>query len=68
MSIVLTEEQQQALDLQDEVPPRVIDLAYYLVTVTDYEAVRESAEEEKRQKAIRTVGLGNAVGKMEETP
>jgi len=30
----------------------------------DYEAVREMLEEERRQKAIRAVGLRNAVGRM----
>jgi hypothetical protein len=69
MSIVLTEQQQQALDAQGETPPRVIDprsnAAYYLVASPDYDAVRELLEEERRQKAIRAVGLRNAVGRME---
>ena len=72
MSIVLTEQQQQALAAQVEAPPRVIDprsnAAYYLIEVSDYEAVRELVEEERRQKAIRQVGLRNAVGRMEEAP
>jgi hypothetical protein len=72
MSIELTEQQQQALDAQSEVPPRVIDprsnAAYYLVAATDYEAVRELLEEERRQKAIRAVGLRNAAGRMQEAP
>ncbi len=72
MRIELTEQQQQALDAQTESPPRVIDprsnAAYYLVAAPDYEAVRELLEEERRQKAIRAVGLRNAVGRMEAEP
>lgn len=68
MSIELTEQQQQALEAQAEAPPRVIDprsnVAYYLVPAPDYEAVRDLLEEERRQKAIRAVGLRNAVGRM----
>ena len=72
MSIELTEQQQQALDAQAEVPPRVIDprsnAAYYLVAAPEYEVVRELLEEERRQKAIRAVGLRNAAGRMGEAP
>jgi hypothetical protein len=72
MSIELTEQQQQALDAQSEKPPRVIDprsnLAYFLIAAQDYEAVREILEEERQQKAIRAVGLRNAVGRMEAEP
>ena len=72
MSIELTEQQQQALDARVETPPRVIDprsnSAYYLVPVPDYDAIRELLEEERRQKAIRAVGLRNAVGRMEAEP
>jgi hypothetical protein len=72
MSIVLTEQQQRDLDHQAEVPPRVIDprsnVAYYLVTATDYEAIRELLAEEKEQTAMRAIGLRNAAGRMEEAP
>jgi hypothetical protein len=72
MSIELTEQQQRALDAQAENPPLVIDprsnAAYYLVPAPDYEAVRELLEEERRQKAIRAVGLRNAVGRMGAEP
>ena len=72
MSIELTEQQQQSLDLEAQTPPRVIDprtnAAYYLVAAPDYEAVRELLEEERRQKAIRAVGLRNAAGRMGEVP
>jgi hypothetical protein len=67
MSIELTEQQQQALDAQGEQPARVIDprgnMAYYLVAAPEYEAVRELLEEERRQRAIRAVGLRNAAGR-----
>lgn len=68
MSIELTAQQQQALDLQAEAPLRVIDprsnAAYYLIPAEDYEALREQLEEERRQNAIHAVGLRNAVGRM----
>jgi hypothetical protein len=72
MSIELTEQQQQALDSQGEGPPRVIDprtnVSYYLVPASVYEAVRELLEEERRQKAIRAVGLRNAARRLDEAP
>ena len=70
MSIELTEQQQQSLDTHMEDPPRVIDprtnAAYILIPVEDYESIREILEDEKRQKAIRAVGLRNAVGRLNE--
>ena len=70
MKIELTEAQQQALDAHPEQPPRVIDPrskeAYYLVSESDYNAIRELLDDERRQKAVRAVGLRNAVGRMEE--
>jgi hypothetical protein len=72
MSIELTEQQQLTLDAQAETPPRVIDprsnAAYFLIAASDYEAVRELLEEERRQKAIRAVGLRNAAGRMGAEP
>lgn len=72
MSIELTQQQQQALDAQVETPPRVIDprsnTAYYLIAAPDYEAIVELLEEERRQSAIRAVGLRNAVGRMGAEP
>lgn len=72
MSIELTEQQQQALDTEAETPPRLIDprsnAAYYLIPATDYEAIRELLEDEQRQKAIRAIGLRNAVGRMGTEP
>jgi len=70
MGIQLTEQQQQVLDAHVETPPRVIDprsnAAYYLIAAQEYDAVRELLDEERRLKAIRAVGLHNAVGRMEE--
>jgi hypothetical protein len=72
MSIELTEQQQQTLDIQTEIPPRVIDprnnATYYLVAAPDFEAIQDLLEEERLQKAIRAVGLRNAAGRMEEVP
>ncbi len=72
MDIQLTPQQQQALDTQEERPPRVIDprtnTAYILVPEVDYEAVRELLEEERRQQAIHATALRNAVGRMNEVP
>lgn len=72
MNIVLTQQQQQILDTQIGTPPRVVDprsnAAYYLIGATDYDAVRELLEEERRQKAIHAVGLRNAAGRIQERP
>ena len=72
MTIELTEQQQQALDAQPGKPPRFIDprtnTSYFLLPATDYETVREILEDERRQKAIRAVGLRNAVGRIGEAP
>ena len=49
MSIELTPQQQQALDTQEESPPRIIDprtnTTYILVPEVDYESIRELLEE-----------------------
>jgi PHD/YefM family antitoxin component YafN of YafNO toxin-antitoxin module len=72
MSIELTAQQQHALDVLSEQPLRVIDprnnTAYYLIAVSQYEAIRELLEEERQQRAIRAVGLRNAAARIEETP
>ncbi len=72
MSIELTTQQLQALDAGGETPPRVVDPrnheAYVLIPVPEYEAVREILDEEKRQNAIRAVGLVNAARRMESEP
>jgi hypothetical protein len=72
MSIRLTPQQQEALDTQEDGPPRVVDprsnTTYILVREVDYEAFRELLEEERRQKAIHEVALRNAAGRLNETP
>jgi len=68
--IELTEQQQLSLDTIGEAPPRVVDprtkVTYVLVPEVDYEAVQEAIEDDRRQRAIRAVGLRNAVGRMSE--
>jgi PHD/YefM family antitoxin component YafN of YafNO toxin-antitoxin module len=72
MSIELTEQQRRILDEVRGEPPRVIvprtSDAYILVPAADYEAIRESLEEERRQKALRAVGRRNAIGRIGEAP
>ena len=72
MDIQLTPQQQQALDTQEDRPPRVIDprtnTAYILVPEVDYEAIRELLDDERRQQAIHAVALRNAAGRMNDVP
>ena len=72
MDIRLTEQQQRALDSTDAELPQVVDprtnAAYVLIPLTEYEAVREIVEDERRQRAIRAVGLRNAGRRVDEAP
>jgi len=72
MSIELTPQQQQALDIQEGAPPRVVDprthITYVLIPEVDYEAIRELLEDERRQQAIHAVALRNAAGRIDEAP
>ena len=72
MAIRLTEQQWHALDATDAEPPEVIDprtnAAYVLIPLTEYEAVREIIDDERRQRAIRAVGLRNAERRVDEVP
>jgi hypothetical protein len=72
MAIRLTEQQQQALDSTDAEPPQVVDprtnAAYVLLSLTEYEAVREIVEDERQQRAIRAVALRNAGRRVDEAP
>jgi hypothetical protein len=72
MAIRLTEQQQRALDSTDAQPPQVVDprtnAAYVLIPLTEYDAVREIVEDEKRQRAIRTVAFRNAGRRADEAP
>jgi PHD/YefM family antitoxin component YafN of YafNO toxin-antitoxin module len=71
MTLRLTEQQQQALDSAETVPPQIVDprtdAAYVLIPAAEYETVREILEDERRQRALRAVALQNAVGRMDET-
>ena len=72
MTVRLTEQQQRALDSTDAQPLQVVDprtnAAYVLIPLTEYEAVREVVEDERRQMAIRTMGLRNAGRRIDEAP
>ena len=72
MSIQLTPQQLQALDVDKGGSPRVIDprnnVSYVLVSEVEYESVREVLEDEQRQRSIRAVALRNAIGRMSEKP
>lgn len=72
MSIQLTPQQQKVLDSQEEGPPRVIDprtnTSYILLREVDYESIRELLEDERRQKAIHTLALRNAAGRIDDIP
>jgi hypothetical protein len=72
MTIELTDQQQQTLDALGEAYPRVIDprtrASYVLIPEVDYEAVHEALEDDRRQRAIRAVGLRNAIGRLGEEP
>jgi hypothetical protein len=71
MSIQLTPQQRQALDTQEDSPPRVIDprtnTSYILVREVDYESIRDLLEDERRQQAIHAVALRNAAGRIDDT-
>ena len=72
MTIELTDQQQQALDALGEELPRVMDprtrSCYVLVPEVDYESIHEALEDDRRQRAIRAVGLRNTIGRMGEEP
>ena len=72
MTIELTQQQQRTLDALGEALPRVIDprtrTTYVLVPEVDYDAVHETLEDDRQQRAIRSVGLRNAIGRMDEGP
>ena len=72
MAIRLIEQQQRTLDSEDAELPQVVDPrtneAYVLIPLTEYEGVREIVEDEKRQRAIRAIGLRNAGRRLDEAP
>jgi hypothetical protein len=68
----LTEQQQRALDSTDAELPQVVDprtnAAYVLIPLTEYKTIREIVADERRQRAIRAVGLRNAGRRADEAP
>ena len=72
MPIRLTDQQQRVLDATDGEPAQVVDprtnAAYVLIPLDEYESVREVVEDERRQAAIRKVGLRNAGHRVDEDP
>ena len=70
MAIRLTEQQQRALDSTEAEPLQVVDprtnAVYVLIPLAEHEVVREIVEDERRQRAIRAVGLRNAGRRAEE--
>ena len=71
MPIELTEPQQRALDSEPGIP-EVLDprnrARYLLIPADQLEAVREVLDDERRQQAIRQVGLKNAGHRMGAEP
>ncbi len=72
MSIELTLEQQRALDHQGQSPHRVVDprkrTAYVLVPESEYHAIQELLEDERREKAVHAMALRNAADRLDEAP
>jgi len=72
MSIQLTPQQQQALDSEKDLPPRIVDprtnTSYILMPAVDYESIRELLEDERRQQAVHAVALRNAAGRIDDIP
>ena len=70
MTIHLTDAQAQSLRQDNTSPLSVIDpqtnALWYLVSASDYETVREILEDERKQKAIRKVGIRNAGARLGE--
>jgi hypothetical protein len=70
MSIPLTAQQQQALDVQGRMPLRFIDPrtsgTYVLIPESEYDDIRDLLEEERRQRIIHQMAVKNAVGQVEE--
>ena len=70
MSIELTPEQQEALDREGREPQRVVDprirTAYILLPESEYEAMREAIEGERRERAIHDVALRNAADRLDQ--
>jgi hypothetical protein len=72
MSIILSREQQQAIDQSPEHQLRLTDprtsVAYVLMPADQYESVRDVLEDERVQRSIRRVAAHNAVARAAEEP
>jgi hypothetical protein len=70
MSIILSQEQQQAIDESQEHLLRLTDprtsAAYVLLPADQYESVREVLDDERLQRSIRRVAAHNAVVRAKE--
>ncbi len=72
MSIILSKEQQKALDAERTGPLQVVDprnnSIYLLIPAEEYQNLRELLEEEKVREAVHAAALRNAVGRINEAP
>ena len=72
MLIPLSEQEQEAIDAAGWQPPHLVDprsqTEYVLISIRDYEIVRDILEEESRQRIIHKIGLKNAAKRMNEEP
>jgi len=70
MTIQLTETQAETLRHETASPVSVVDphtnALWYLVSATEYQAIQEILDDERQQKAIRTVGFRNAAQRLRE--
>jgi hypothetical protein len=72
MSIILSQEQQQAIDESPEHLLRLTDprtsVAYVLMPADEYESVRDVLEDERQQRSVRRAAARNAVARAGEQP
>ncbi len=70
MTIQLTETQAETLRHETASPVSVVDprtnALWYLISASEYQAMQEILEEERRQRAIHAVGLRNAAKRLRE--
>jgi hypothetical protein len=72
MSVVLSQEQQRAIDESPEHLLRLTDprtsVAYVLMPADRYEGIREVLEDERLQQSVRRIAAHNAVARAGEEP
>jgi len=72
MNIELTSQQREALDREGRGLRRVVDprirAAYVLVPESEYEAMPELFEDERREESIHAAALRNAANRLNESP